>query len=138
MSNEAVAITLPGGLVVATCALALLVGLAGPARADGDPEAGKKVFRTCAACHTIEPGKNKIGPSLLGVVGRTPGTVAGFSYSEAMRAFGAAGNSWDAATLDAYLTNPRTVVAGTRMAFPGLKAAAERENLIAYLTSLPR
>jgi cytochrome c len=55
-----------------------------------------------------------------------------------MRAFGAGGKTWDAGTLDAYLTNPRGVVAGTRMAFPGLKAAADRDNLIAYLKSLSR
>lgn len=115
-----------------------LIAAAGPAHAEGDAEAGKKVFRACAACHDAREGKNKIGPSLFAVVGRTPGTADGFKYSDAMKAFGAGGKTWDAETLDAYLTNPRGVVPGTRMAFPGLKAGPDRENLIAYLESLSR
>lgn len=118
----------------------LLWGAAGaePARAEGDPTAGEKVFRKCAACHSVEIGKHKIGPSLFGVVGRTPGTAEGYKYSNAMQAFGQGGKIWDAATLASYLADPRGVVKGTRMAFPGLKAADDRENVIAYLKSLAR
>lgn len=96
------------------------------------------MFRACAACHTVQNGKNKIGPSLFGVVGRVPGTAENFKYSNAMQAFGAGGKVWDEATLDGYLANPREVVKGTKMAFPGLQATADRENVIAYLKSLPR
>ena len=118
----------------------LLLGVANgrTAWADGDPAAGETVFRKCAACHTVESGKHKIGPSLLGVVGRTPGTAAGYRYSDAMRAFGQNGKVWDETALATYLANPRSVVKGTRMAFPGLKSAAERDNVIAYLKSLAR
>lgn len=119
-------------------ALLLVSTMAGKARAEGDPEAGEKVFRKCAACHATESGKHKIGPSLSGVVGRVPGTADGFKYSDAMQAFGGTGNTWDQATLDAYLANPRGVVKGTRMAFPGLKAASDRADIIAYLKSLPQ
>lgn len=99
--------------------------------------AGKQVFGRCAACHSDQPNMTKLGPSLYGVVGRTPGTLASFkNYSTAMKAFGASGKVWDAQTLDEYLTNPRAYVVGNRMAFPGLPNAADRKSVIAYLQSL--
>ena len=103
-----------------------------------DPEAGKMVFRKCMACHSPEEGVNKIGPSLFGVVGRTPGTLESFDkrYSPAMKAFGAGGAVWDEATLDAYLASPRTTIPKNRMGFPGMKDATQRENVIAYLKTL--
>lgn len=100
-----------------------------------DIEAGQAAFRKCAVCHSIVEGQNKIGPSLFGVLGRTPGTT-NFKYSNAMTAYGEAGNVWDAQTLDTYIENPRVVVPGTRMAFPGVKNADERAALIAYLATL--
>ena len=106
-----------------------------PARAEGDPAAGKKAFRKCAACHTVEAGKHRIGPSLAGIVGRTPGTVEGFKYSPAMVEFGAGGKTWDEATLDAYLADPKGFIKGNKMAFPGMKNAGERADVIAYLKS---
>lgn len=124
------------GAALAAFSLLALAAAAGPARAEGDPAAGKMVFRKCAACHTVQPGKNRVGPSLAGVFGRKPGTAAGFKYSSAMTAFGADGKVWDAATLDTYLTNPREVVKGTRMVFPGLRKAEDRANVIAYLKSV--
>lgn len=126
---------------ILTGAVAMLVcGLAGggPAAAEGDAAAGEKVFRACAACHSVEGGKHKVGPSLFGVVGRTPGTADAYKYSDAMKAFGRDGKVWDEAALAAYLADPRGVVKGTRMAFPGLKAAGDRENVIAYLKSMAR
>lgn len=139
MSNEpsgtprrTVRVVLAGTLA----ALALIVTTTEPAAADGDASAGETVFRKCAVCHTVELGKHKIGPGLLGVVGRTPGTAEGFKYSGAMKSFGEAGQVWNEAALDSYLTNPRAVVKGTRMAFPGLKDTADRDNVIAYLKSL--
>lgn len=106
--------------------------VAGPALAEGDPAAGEKVFNKCKACHTVEAGKNKVGPSLHGIVGATPASVEGFKYSPAMEQFGSS-HTWDEATLSAYLESPKDVVKGTKMAFVGLKKAEERENVIAYL-----
>lgn len=117
-------------LIPATC---LAVLIAGPALAAGDPAEGEKVFRKCMACHTVEEGKNRVGPSLYHVIGRTAGTLEGFNYSDAMEAYGESGHVWNAETLKAYLAAPREVVEGTRMAFPGLKKEAEREDVIAYL-----
>lgn len=105
---------------------------AGPALADGDAGKGEKVFNKCKACHTVEAGKNKVGPSLHGVVGATPASVEGFKYSPAMQEFGS-GHTWDEETLDAYLESPKDVVKGTKMAFVGLKKEDEREDVIAYL-----
>jgi cytochrome c len=112
---------------------AIMIALAAPAHADGDPTAGEAVFKkNCAVCHTTEAGKNKIGPSLHGVVGRPSASLPDFTYSDAMKA---ANKTWDPATLDTYLTNPRGLVPGTKMIFLGLKAEADRQNVIAYLES---
>jgi len=114
-------------------AFTAVVAFAGPVWAEGDAANGEKVFRKCKACHAVEEGKNKVGPSLHKIVGRTAGTVDGFKYSNAMQAYGAAGNMWDEATLDAYLEAPKKVVDGTKMAFAGLKKPEERADVIAYL-----
>src|SRR5258708_34840957 len=93
--------------------------------------AGEKVFKAkCAVCHTVEPGKNKIGPSLAGIVGRPSGSIEGFKYSPANQA---AKLTWDEATLDKYLTDPKAMIRGQMVAFPGDKSDAERADLIAYL-----
>ncbi|MEQ8814823.1 MAG: cytochrome c family protein [Thalassobaculum sp.] len=105
----------------------------GPTLAEGDPAAGKKAFRKCGACHTVQAGKNRVGPSLAGIVDRQAGSVEGFKYSKAMLNFGAGGGIWDAATLDAYLADPRGFIKGNKMAFPGMKDAQERTDVIAYL-----
>ncbi len=101
-----------------------------PAAIAGDPVAGKKIFKKCKACHTLKAGKKKVGPSLFGVVGRKAATSKGFKYSKAMRK---SGIIWDEASLDAYLKKPRKFMKGTRMAFPGLKKQADRDNVIAYI-----
>ncbi|MDP9095697.1 MAG: cytochrome c family protein [Pseudomonadota bacterium] len=103
------------------------------ARADADIEAGKTSFNKCAICHSIKQGENKIGPSLYGIVGRPAHSIEGYSYSAAMKAYDV---TWDAATLDTYLVDPRKVVQGTKMIYPGLKNDAERANVIAYLATL--
>lgn len=98
-----------------------------------DLKKGEKVFKKCKACHAVGPGaKNKIGPSLNGVVGAKAGVHEGYKYSKAMME---SGLTWDNATLDEYLTKPRAKVPGTKMIFAGLRKKADRDNLIAYLAT---
>ena len=111
---------------------AAAAALAGPALAAGDAAKGEKVFNKCKACHTVDEGKNKVGPSLHNILGRAPATVDGFKYSKAMEEF-AAGHVWDEATLNSYLESPKGVVKGTKMAFVGLKKEDERADVIAFL-----
>ena len=102
------------------------------ASAGGDTAAGEKVFKACKSCHTAaEGGKNATGPNLWAVVGRKQASVEGFKYSDAMAALG---GMWDAATLDAFLADPKGKVPGTKMTFAGVKDATDRTNLIAWLT----
>ena len=96
---------------------------------------GKKVFNKCRACHNVDKTKNKVGPHLVGIFGRTSGTVDGFKYSKRMKA---AAVVWDQSTLDAFLTKPKSFIKGTKMGFVGLKKAADRENVIAYLKSMAK
>lgn len=116
-------------------ALTLSLSVAGAAHAAGDAVKGAVVFKKCMACHTVEAGKNRVGPSLAGIVGRKTASIAGFKYSKAMVAFGASGKVWDEATLTTYLPAPRDLVKGTTMAFAGLKKPEDVANLIAYLTN---
>lgn len=103
---------------------------AAPALAEGDAAAGEKVFNQCKACHTVQAGQNRVGPSLFGVVGRKAGTAEGFAYSPAMKG---ANLTWTPENLDKYLTDPKALVPGNKMAFPGLKKPEDRANVIAYL-----
>jgi len=115
------------------CGLVLAAAGTSLAHAAGDAQAGEAVFKkTCAVCHTTEEGKNKIGPSLHGVVDRPSASLADYSYSDAMKK---ADKTWDDQTLDAYLANPRGLVPGTKMIFVGLKSEQDRQNVIAYLES---
>lgn len=98
--------------------------------ADGDAVAGRQVFRKCQACHSLEQGKNLIGPSLAGLMGRKAGSEAGYNYSPAMKQ---ANIVWDAKTLDTYLADPQKTVPGNKMPFPGLKTDHDRADVIAYL-----
>jgi cytochrome c len=117
----------------AAAVVAMLAATTVAARADGDPEAGKNIFKKCHACHNIGEGAhNSVGPELNGVVGRKAGTVEGYSYSEANKT---SGITWDVATLDVYLTDPKAKVPGTKMAFPGLPNEKDRANVIAYLST---
>lgn len=102
-----------------------------PAQAEGDAVKGKAVFNRCSACHAVTD-QNKVGPSLLGVVGRKAGTVAGARYSKAMQA---SGLTWDEATLMNFLAGPSKLVPGTTMP-QGFPNAQDREDVIAYLKSL--
>ncbi len=98
----------------------------------GDAKKGAIVFKKCAACHTATEAKNKVGPSLQGVIGRQVATVEKFKYSKAMKEFGA-GKVWDEALLTSYLPSPKDLVKGTTMAFAGLKKPEDVADLIEYL-----
>lgn len=94
---------------------------------------GETVFKKCVACHTIDKGgRNGVGPNLHGIVGKAVAASEGYSYSAAMKA---KGGVWDAATLDAYLENPRKAMVGTKMSFAGIPDTAERKALIEYLAA---
>ncbi|MBF0425657.1 MAG: c-type cytochrome [Magnetococcales bacterium] len=107
------------------------------AQAAGDAAAGAQLFKTkCFVCHTAEKGgPAKVGPNLFGVVGSGAGKSASYTgkYTEDMTK---SGLTWDAATLDKYLEDPKKMVAKTKMTFPGLKDPKERENVIAYLETM--
>lgn len=119
-------------LLLAATLPTFVLTAAGIARAveAGDPALGKKVFAKCQACHSIEAGKNKVGPTLHGVIGRASGAEADFNYSDAMKN---AHLTWDPETLDKYLTKPKELVPGNKMAFVGLPKEKDRADLIAYL-----
>ena len=95
-----------------------------------DVAKGEKVFKKCKACHYVDKEKNKTGPHLVNIVGRTAASVEGYKYSKAMKASGLV---WDEANLAAYLKAPKKFVKGTKMAFAGLRKDADIENIIAYL-----
>jgi cytochrome c len=109
--------------------------LASPVWAAGDAKKGADVFaEECGDCHSTIAGKNKKGPSLNGVFGRKAGSVADFSgYSEAMKQ---SGITWSSDKVDAYITQPKKIVAGGKMKYDGLGDAAARADVIAYLMSV--
>jgi cytochrome c len=96
----------------------------------GDAAAGEKVFAACRTCHVFDEGVNRVGPSLHKVVGRKSGSVPGFSYSDANKGSGV---TWTPDVLFEYLEDPKGFMPGTKMAFPGVKDAQKRANLVAYL-----
>ncbi len=100
------------------------------AEAAGDPKKGEQVFNQCKACHSLEPGKNGIGPTLHGLIGRKAGTVSGYSYSAAMKN---AGVVWNEDTLKKYLADPHKFIPGDKMIFAGIKNEAQLDDLLAYL-----
>jgi len=87
-------------------------------------------FRKCAACHSLSPGRNGLGPSLAGVFGRSAASEPSYRYSDALRS---SGLIWDVATLDRFLANPRDAMPGTKMIFRGLSDPAERAQVIAFI-----
>ena len=92
---------------------------------------GAKVFKKCAACHSIaEGGANKIGPALWGVIGRKSGSVADYKYSKALAAHG---KNWSFEEMNGFLIKPKEWIKGTKMAFAGLKNAKDRAAVILYM-----
>jgi cytochrome c len=123
--------------VVTTGLVLSALVLANPASAAGDAAKGKKAFNKCKACHTVQAGKHKTGPSLAGVIGRKAGTAGGFTRYKGLKG---ADWTWDEATLDAYLTDPKKFTkskTGKNSAMVvKTKRKSTRADLIAYLKSL--
>ena len=118
----------------AAIASLVLSGIIPAAHAAGDAKAGASLFNRCAICHSNAKGApNRLGPNLFGVVGRKAGTVAGYSYSPAMKR---AGFVWTPAKLSDYLAAPQKVVPGNNMPFAGIADPQQRANIIAYLATL--
>jgi cytochrome c len=98
--------------------------------------AGEATFAKCKSCHTVDSGgANGTGPNLFGVVGRKPGSHAGFAYSPAMTAFGGEHAQWTYDEIDEFIAGPQKHLPGTKMTFVGLKKLDERITMVAYLAS---
>lgn len=113
-------------------AFAVLFPWVGVASAEeaGDPKAGQTVFVQCKTCHSLDAGKNGVGPSLRGIIGRKSGTAPGFHYSDAMAA---AGIVWSEDNISKYLADPKGFVPGNKMSYAGVKDEVKRRDVIAYL-----
>jgi cytochrome c len=112
---------------VLVCCLTFAVAVS--ARA-ADVEKGKAIFERCAACHSLEAGKNEDAPSLRGVFGRKIASVEEYRYSAAMKRSDVV---WTESTLNSFIEDPQAFIPGNRMPFDGLKEKSEREDLLAYL-----
>ncbi|WP_454918676.1 c-type cytochrome [Xanthobacter sediminis] len=100
-----------------------------------DAAKGEVVFKKCMACHAVGANaKTKVGPPLNGIVGAKWAHFDGYPYSEDVKTGSAAGKVWDTANLESWVTNPKDLAPKTKMAFPGLKSAQERADLIAFLS----
>ncbi|MBI1384610.1 MAG: c-type cytochrome [Rhizobiales bacterium] len=124
-------------LCAATFALSLGLGSSLPSVAvAGDAAKGATVFKKCSACHMVGEGaKNRVGPHLNDIFGRTSGSLEGFKFSNAMKEAGAGGLVWTTETLSGYLADPRGYMKGNRMSFVGLKKPEELADVIAYLAT---
>jgi len=111
---------------------AMVAALALPASAANaaDADHGKALFVECASCHTLNAGGEGVGPGLKGLFGRKAGSLEDFRYSAGMRRTNI---TWNAQTLDAYLSDPQKEVPGNRMPYSGMPIASDRADLIAYL-----
>lgn len=118
--------------LAAACAVVLSTG---SALADGNLEQGEQTWKKwCVTCHSLDPEKKMLGPTLKGVFGRTAGTLDGYNgYSKAMKESGIV---WDEQTLNEYLAKPRAFLPGARMFFGGLPSEEERLSLIAYMKQI--
>jgi len=97
----------------------------------GDITSGEKIFKKCAACHSINKGgKNKIGPALYNVVGRVVGGVDDYKYSKALASYG---KEWTFEELNGFLTKPSSYLKGTKMSYAGLRKEKDRASVIKYL-----
>jgi cytochrome c len=120
------------GRAIVVAALAL--GFSGLAARAADVAAGEAAFEMkCGTCHSAAAGRNAIGPSLFGIVGRKAGTVPGFAYSANNKLSGIV---WNEETLAAYIAKPKAVVGANKMTYAGIKTESERNNVVAYLATL--
>lgn len=114
----------------------VLVGIYGPAFAEGDATKGKAAFAKCGICHQVGPGaKTLVGPELNGIVGRKAASVADYPYSAGMKKLGADGWVWTEENIDKWITDPKALIPDSPMAlaFAGVPDAGERADIIAYL-----
>ncbi len=113
---------------------AALVWPAGAFAQEGNAEHGKAVFNQCKICHAVGPSaKAGVGPEQNNLIGSVAGSRPGYNYSPAMKEAGQKGLIWTPENLNKYLENPKAMVPGTKMVFPGLKSAQDRADVIAYL-----
>jgi cytochrome c len=125
MKNVILPMLIAFGLLIA------ITALIPTAFAAGDPDEGVKVFRACAACHSLAADRSMTGPSLAGVWGRKAGSLKSFGrYSRALKSSELV---WNQETLDAWIKSPADFIPGTSMNFPGVADAQQRDNLIAFL-----
>jgi cytochrome c len=129
-SNAAAAATPAAEATPSATMIKLDIKDASGAQLSGDPESGKQVFMQCMTCHSKEPGVNKVGPSLHGIIGRHSGMIPGFNYSTANKN---SGKVWTEQELYTYLEDPQKEVPGTYMTFTGVKDPQKRADVIAYL-----
>jgi cytochrome c2 len=124
------------GWPVAVSGCAILIATISVAFVRGaDVEKGKVAFEECAACHSLDGSGKDDGPTLKGVIGRKAGSLEDFRYSAAMKRSDV---TWDAATLDKYITDSQAFIPGNRMAFAGMTDQSQRDDLIAYLAVATR
>jgi cytochrome c len=128
-------VTRPELRATAFSALSLLASLAPVAAAPEESDEGQVAFNnSCRTCHSFKAGDNRLGPTLHGVVGRKAGSIEGFAFSPAMKSSGV---TWDAATLDKFISDPNQVVSGNKMQpFGGVADAGERKKIVDYLGTL--
>ena len=124
VENKLISSELQATAVVATVDITAIMAL-------GDIASGEKIFKKCAACHSINKGgKNKIGPALYNVVGRVVGGVDDYKYSKTLASYG---KEWTFAELNGFLTKPSSYLKGTKMSYAGLRKEKDRASIIKYL-----
>jgi cytochrome c len=121
--------------ILSGAAVLLPFTLAAQTQGVGDAQRGALVFAQCKVCHSLEAGKNMVGPSLHGLIGRKAGSVPGYAYSPAMKN---ANVTWNDDTLSKYLSDPKAFVPGDKMVFAGIKDLSKLGDLLAYLNQATR
>jgi cytochrome c len=121
--------------ILSGAVILLPFALVAQAQGVGDAQRGAQVFVQCKICHSLEAGKNMVGPSLHGLFGRKSGSVPGFAYSPAMKN---ANVTWNDDTLSKYLADPKAFVPGDKMVFAGIKDPSKLGDLLAYLNQATR